>query len=75
MQVYKELLSTNVPFRGDILILCSVNMHKAIKERGTKPVRPEETSAAVSVVTITPNPFAATTNAKVKFTLQQATKS
>ena len=61
-------LSTNFPFCGAILLLLSVNMYIATKERGIRSVRPEETSAALSVVATARLTPANTTNAKVKFT-------
>jgi len=50
-------------------------MYIATKERGTRPIRPEETSAALSVVATARLSPATTTNANVKFTLQQVTKA
>ena len=65
----------NFPFSGAILLLLRVNMYIAKKERGIRPVRPEETSTTVYVVAIARLTPAATTNAKIKFTLQQTTKT
>ena len=52
-----------------------VNMYIAIKRRGTRPVKPEETRAGVTVVVTTRRTSATTTTAKVKFTPQQAIMS